>query len=535
MKALQTKPVLFSIVFCLVLASLAVWHGMPIYPDEYSLRMEVGRFIQDKGFVSGLFSLCVASVEPVPLLFVMPAWLFSQMDLHFTSVQIRALPFAMVLGCAFLTAYYAIRNINPIASLLVTAAMVGVACSSLVFARYEFVLFINMFFGVLALNILSYHRSPLLLRAAVSACLIASALTSVYVHPQGIIFLPLTAYLSYRLVAIKAFDTKIAFLWIIGFCFTAYTAHVFHALSCNEHPAIATFFSNMVFQPNSLQDIKWISYLTTKLATYVDVFTYRHVYSAHYLPGLSAEKITMSGIGPILNIAIPAILVVVMLLSAIIALGIGGIAFYYYFIKRKPIPGLNTDAVITYFLIAVPIIFLFLYDAKQYFYRSIVINFMLTVALVIILSNLHYRFVARLASWLGAATCVICLGSIIANHIFFDMELRAYEGPGVSVSRNLVQLQSKVQDLAKSCGIDFTKGGGVIDDLTYDSVKQYHKVYPITYMGLQMGLIKASASDVIKLLKPNYVLARCTEMQATGIGWPADVNSGELCCTRLNK
>lgn len=512
-----------------------VWQSMPIYSDEFSMRIEVGRFLQDRGLSSSLFSLCVDSIKSVPLLFVIPAWLLSQMDLHFTSVQIRALPFVVVLCGSLFTAYYALRNINPFAALWIAAAMIGVACSALVFARYESIMFINLFFGVLALHMLSYRHVSVLQRGAVAALLIASALASLFVHPQGIMFLPFTAYLSYRLIARETVDIQVLCIWVIGVCFIGYTSIAFHSLSCSDYPAIEAYVAKMALQPEGLQSTKFVEYVMDKFTTYVGAFTYNHSYTVFYLPGISAERITASGIVTTLNNVIPVIVVGVAVLNVVLGIGLGIVAFIHYIIKRKVISGINTDAVIAYFLILLPVIFLFFYDAKQYFYRSIVIHFLFTIALVIIVSNLRYGLVTKLTAWLGGGICLVCLGSIITNHTFFDKELEAYEGPGVSVKRNLGQHNFELQEVVKACGINLADGGAVIGDLTYDSVKQYNKVYPITYLGLQEAITGISANDMMRLLKPNYVLARCSEMRATGIGWPADVNNGKLCCTRLNK
>lgn len=495
----------------------------------------MARFIPDRGMVSGLFTLCTSNIKSTPLLFATPAWLLSLVDLNFSPVQIRILPFIVVLGCAGMAAYYAIKNINPFAALWMVAATIGVACAPLVFARHEFILFANLFFGLLALHILSNRHAHLMHRSLAAVALIVSTLTSLYVHPQGMIFLPLTAYLSYRLVAHGEFDLKTLCLWLVGSCFIAYTTYVFHAISCNEYPDLAKYIAEMVFQPTALNDTKLVDFITNKLSAYESAFTYNTTYTVNYLPNISVDEISATKIIPFLNKIISTIATTTIFLNMAICCVLGIAIAIQAIIKRKVIANLNTDIVIVHALIVLPVVFLFLYDAKQFFYRSAAIHFLLIIALVMILSNLHNRFLAQLTVWLGGLMCVICLLSVIANHIFFYNELKTYEGPGISVNRNFVQLQSNVQEIIKTCRINPEDGKAVIDDLIYDSVKQYGKVYPITYLGLQKDIAKVSTGDILKLLKPNYVLARCSSIETTEIGWPADVNVGELCCTRLNK
>ena len=106
----------------LSLGSLSAWYFMPIYPDEIAFRLQLGRYIQDRGVVHGLYALCASNVKETPLLFVIPAWILSSMDLTISPAEMRIFPFAIVLAAVSLAVWYALRGVSPYAAVVVTTA-----------------------------------------------------------------------------------------------------------------------------------------------------------------------------------------------------------------------------------------------------------------------------------------------------------------------------------------------------------------------------------------------------------------------------
>ncbi len=535
MPVMSLKNSLFAITLVVFAACYLIWVETPIYSDEFSFRIQFGRYIQDHGVASGLFSLCLSSLRAIPALFAVPAWLFSWMDLSLTSPQIRIVPICFVIGCAILAASYAVRQANPFASLWILAAMIGIAGSSLVFARFEFAMYFNIFFGLWALHLISQENRNRLLRYGVAVALIFSLLVSLYVHPQGIIFLPLTAFLSYRLVVDKGINIGLISAWAAVFGIIAYTSSSFHSLSCTQYPVIEKFFGNMVFQPAEVSKIGLWKFLVTKLDNYANVFVYTPIFQAEYLPGIKPDDLKNSLLLQSLNFVIPLIIFAIALLNIIAAGFLGVVGLRVVWKKEKTICGFSYDVVITYLLISLPVAVLFIYDARQYFYREAVIHFLFTLSLVILFSNLRLERFKKLSKGIGVFIVAVALLSLGANILSFYEPLKHYEGPGVSIFRDNDLMRATIERATKLCKIDVTAGNAVMDDLTYDYVKAYEYVYPITYLGLQRGIAMLSVQDVLGVLKPNYAMARCRDMKATGIGWPPDQNLGELCCTRFTK
>jgi hypothetical protein len=127
MKQNSGKTILAGIIILLSVAAISVWYCMPIYPDEIAFRLQLGRYIQDKGVVHGLYSLCASNAKDTPLLFVFPAWLLSSLDLALSPVLMRIIPFIGSLLAIFSAIFFSIKGRNASAAAVVTTAFVGVA------------------------------------------------------------------------------------------------------------------------------------------------------------------------------------------------------------------------------------------------------------------------------------------------------------------------------------------------------------------------------------------------------------------------
>ena len=537
-KGLDRERVLLAgALFLLCVAALSAWHFMPIYPDEIAFRLQLGRYIQDQGLVQGLYPLCLSNVKETPHIFVIPAWILSWLDLSFSPIEIRVLPFMVVMAAMFLVIWYAVRGINPLSAVVATTAFIGVAGSGLVLARYEYVLVLNIVTCLGVFHFLNSAASRSYLRYGLCILLLISSLLSLYTHVQGLLFLPLTLYLAYRLLDLGLGKTWAALLIVVLLITTTEAAISFNHSSCAGYPEIEQFWTRMTFDQGELASINFTDWLTGKFDKYFMSFIYKDNYAVNYLPGIKVEGGWPQNILALLNQGIQTILMVNFLLFISVFIGVLVIFLKRNIVQRKLNDKWASDEfgnlqAITLLLFAAPVIFLFIYDSAQNFYRSFVINLLIAILLTLCLSRVPLRR-AKVFTGLYFFLCgIVVVGSLIINVWWFTGKLRTgYEGPSISLGRNWSGINRDVNALVKDCGMDMSKGRIVLDDLTYDSLKSYQHLYAATYMGLSVGINKTTMSAVIDKVHPNYAIARCDTLRRTSIEIQHSRN--QLCCVNF--
>lgn len=518
----------------LSLAALAAWYFMPIYPDEIALRLQTGRHIQDQGVIQGLYALCTSNIRETPLLFVIPAWILSWLDLTLSPVDVRALPFVTVLTAVLLAVWFAVRQVSPNAAMVATTAFIGVAGSGLVMARHEYVQILNIVCCLCAFHYLESTSPRPSLRYGLFVLLLASSLLSIYVHIQGLLFLPLTLYLAYSIVIPSLGKPYSALLMVILLVFITLITIRSHFLICVGYPEIEQLWVDRVFRLDELESIKLTDWLAIKFDKYLVSFQYTENYAINYLPGINGGDGWQQKFLATLNQSIQIILLANLLLSAFLAVGVAISAVKQYQVRYQLTAtslktGLGCHRAFALGLLTLPVIFLFFYDNAQNFYRSFFLNFLIAILLAQSLSLVSLHRVRILANLYFGACLAVVIASLIVNVWWFTNRLRAgYEGPSIALSRDWNGINRDVEVLVKACNIDVRKGRIVLDDMTYDSLKRSPILYPITYLSLQADVAKIDMNEVISRVRPNYALARCGSMQGTNVGFSRQ--SGELCC-----
>lgn len=538
---IRGRHVLAGAVMLLSLAALSVWCFMPIYPDEIAFRAQVSRYIQDQGLMNGLYALCASNIKQTPFLFVVPALILSWLDLTLSPVAMRALPFVTVIATVVFAVWYAVRGANPLAALMAATAFIGVAGSGLVMARYEYVQEVNILSCLGAFLYLERGPSRSNLRYVLMALLMTSCLLSVYAHIQGLLFLPLTAYLAYKMFAPDLGKPRSFILMVALFLYITVSGVLINNSSCDEYPEIAQFWAEMTFSLKGFNSSNLIEWLLIKFDKYQISFTYEKIYAVNYLPGIDVKEVWQQVLIAILNQSIECLLLINILLTF-------GVAFFmpvYTVWKNRSqteslvatiFAGFNHAKIMVPTLLALPVVFLYFYDTSQNFYRSFFLNFVAAIVLALVLSRARLAGLRPLANLYFGLSAALVLASVVANMTWFMDKLHAitgYEGPSISLQRNWRGVQHDVTSLAQSCGMDLSRGRIVLDDMTYDSLKLYPNIYPITYLSLQAEITKLGMSEVISKVRPNYAIARCGSMQYTKIGYQHQ--RGELCCLVFNE
>ncbi len=226
---------------------------MPIYPDEMAFRQQFGRIIADHGLIPGLYALCESNLKTAPAVLWPAAWASSWLMTQVAPPAARLLSCAAILAVLGTTARLVSAGRNPYASLLLLASFAGVAGSGLIFVRYEFALEWHVLAALAAMAVVpaatipDAPATPLRASVAIAAALALFAATSfsIWAHPQGLLFLPLSAYVLFWLVRPLLGRAGSAALALALCAVLAQASLVLHHSTCAEFPQIEVFWRKM--------------------------------------------------------------------------------------------------------------------------------------------------------------------------------------------------------------------------------------------------------------------------------------------------
>lgn len=507
---------------------LAIWWLSPIYPDEVAFRQQLGRIIPDDGVIYGLYGLCESNFKTVPLVLAPMGRLLATAMQTLSPSTMRILSFAAVIGVIFTTSRLIAPARNPGAALLTLASFVGVAGSGLIFVRYEFALEVHLLSCLTAALLLQRPKSSVPMDAAITLGLLAGAALSVWSHIQGLIFLPLTAYLIQR-IATRRFGPIGIATAIVPFLLLAPAALELHRSTCPAFPEIESYWRKMVFDPSSFSFYNFPAWIVRKWWLHAENFTYATPFPIHYLPDLPSRE----GLLLAFNTSIEMVVGVICLGLVILLLGVLRFAIP---IGARPgssfrgkAPGLPRLLLTLSVLIAGPTAFLFIYDEVHAFYRSFYINHFATLALALAASSIPVPHWRKFSNGIGVSVATMAIVSMTLNLVLLFPPLwRGYEGPSLSVFRDWRQTKKDVEALARECRVDLDRGRIIVDDLTQDAVFTRPVTFPITYIGLQASLIGKTVMETAQLVRPNAAILRCPYVSLLGVK-PQSVRDG-LCC-----
>jgi hypothetical protein len=520
------------IIFPIYLAvlSLSVWIFSPIYPDEVAMHISLGRYHQDSGLLAGLYQLCTSNYRLVNYFFLLPASIISLLDLHLLFIGFRYISFLVPILLIILTVYINLKS-SKFYNLSSLIGFIGIAGSGLILARYELFQLINIFVCVLSYVYLMRYKNEKIYDLTLLLLLTISALFSIYAHIQGLLFLPLTFYCFFRIFCAFV-KPKISLMisLILLFLFIYYGIK-FQNFNCQEYPEITSFVKKMGTNISDISSFYFFESLITKFDIYISSFLYLQSFPANYIPDIpidSLEKFT------IINFLISSLVLINILISILIVLFFTYNIVNIFSVKKNNLPSEILFYQHISFLLISPAILLLLYDPILNFYRVIFINFILGIGISIFFSRITLpiiiSYVVKIYWAILGGVILIC--SIVNFSLFTSKFLPpvSFTGPSVSIFTDWSRLNEDINHLAAQCGVDLSRGGVVVDDLTYSGLKKFPSIYPITYLALQAEILSVPSDVVVAKLKPNFVLARCGYMEGTKIGLPFTAKSGELCC-----
>jgi len=527
-------------VFGIAIFYMAQWLQMPLYSDEVALRLWKARFLADGSVEYSILPQCPSNVRDIPTILRPVAYLFSAFDFAYGWSFIREIP---LFGVLFALGAYLVLLFNrraPAAMLATAACFVGVAGSGLVLFRFEIPL---IFYGAAcAIGYLLIRRDTV---GPVAVCVYLMlstllALFGFFIHLQTLILAPLGMLLAagfmirHRSRAVRIL-AGLSVLLIATGALTAISAAP--TVRCAEFPKIERSFDEMTLgglaKHGGMSAIG--EYLGSKLDLYTDQFLFKRQYGHNYLPGIT------SGGGSAYSRLNTAISVAV-LLNLLIACGVlfySGIGTARLVISnrhslRESLILAATTPYIYLFLATAGHLALFIVDVPTNFYRASYINFSLVMINALALSGLKGR--AQSVVWpIAVLGIVVSIFSATVSSVEMKSKfLAGWSGTGISLDTNWSAVRLDVAKLAGKCGIKTNDQGIIIDDVTFDALKQHPHLSPFTYIGLgynpdDPGMKKPP--EFIRSVGAKYLLARCAFFPFYKV--VPDARSDELCCSGL--
>lgn len=543
LKLILSEDSTISIVVLMTAVSLLLWWNSPIYPDEVAYRIARLRAIPDGGLIRGLFATCGPS-ESLSAVWLYPAaWAFSWIDLHVGASNLRILPIASILFATLSVASYAKSFEKTYLAFGLFIGLLGVAGSALILARFEYVVTLNIATCIVTLQVAKARSLNSIASITLIVTLLSLSSASVYTHPQGLLFLPLSMFAIVEVWTAlekqsnkRTVLAKLALACAIIFALLIVWSAIAGMNYCKDSPQMQAALSNMTLQsvPTNIGD--FVNFITEKFAKYSDSLLYKDEYQVNYLPGVvdSSNKVQLTFVNFILRIYVLSsfifVLIGVIYGSAIVA---------YDCYMKGFINALNRfQSLIGAILISMPAFVLLIYDSQQNFYRSIFINFIISIALVLLMTQVAPRNKEEQLKKIGvmAIFVVPLLVTFYVNYKTFYYRLSEWSAIYSLPRKRLTDdVARQVTDVAMQCGIDPTQGGLVVDGLTYDAVKKYENLTLIWYVEYQSMVTGLTIEDIINRSDTHNVIASCDAMERSRVGWPVQKKNSMVCCFRYDK
>jgi hypothetical protein len=512
-----------------------VWFFMPIYPDEVAFEIYSTRFIQDKKIVNGLFAACLDNIKITPNLFYIPAYLVSFIHMNFSIIQIRYLSIVTIL-LVILVVLWNIKDdsrnkVLPSAFLL--TSLIGVSGSGLILVRPESLQLLNILFCLLSFFYIENKGKSGIINFLLTILLFLSASISTYSHPQGILFVPLSFYLIARLNE-KYIDLKISLSLLIFTFFIFFLNSLnFFNFKCNKFPGIENFMASLRFDFRNFLDTSFIVWVAQKISRFSEPFLYKSSYTINYLPGISHTSKTQFFLLSFENFFISLILFINLFIPLI---------FYKNFlcdflIKRNALFRFKFFVKSRYlflFMLVSPVFFLIAYDTGQNFYRQFFLNFILAIFASVYLRTLTKKNIfTRIYPFviLGVIFISFCM-----NYFFFYTSLKnGFSGPSIPQELFTKNYSNEIKELTKLCDLDLDSGRGLVDDLTYQYLKDYPNLYPYTYALVSAQVSGTNIKEIFDEINPNFTLARCGNFLFEANSFPFHHQINDLCCYNFKR
>ena len=273
-----------------------------------------------------------------------------------------------------------------------------------------------------------------------------------------------------------------------------------------------------VYNDNGL--LKTLIFLSDKFLIYIDQFQFKEAYDINYLPSALPMSITGQYMVKQLNVFIKFLILVNLFLFFAIANYSVVLIVKKLFITANGLTikeKLNNSVPYLFMFFAIaPLLGLFVYDAATAFYRSFYINLLMAITNGMVLSYSTNRL-QRILKPIGVLSLLICFCSNIVTFEIIRPKIQSGQvGPSIAIDTDWNSVKADVNQLKQACDINDKTAKVMMDDLTYDALKQHSHLIAVSYFLLSANLSGGGTEDqlqasreLFKRVSPNAAIMRC--------------------------
>jgi hypothetical protein len=505
-------------VMAVVLIAVGLTAFLPIYPDEFAYKIFLERFFINGGFKQSASPFCPEGFLVKPNLLLIPAaafwsiisWLGSDWESY------RIIPF---LGLLIIYSTLILHNVRKgertFWPLLLFMTM-GPSLYGIVLLRPEIlILSVCMMLYVLARLMLSTQKE-VSLYFYVSLLLLLFSLIA-YVHPKALYLLPVVVVpvimmsFNFRHKLHGAFYAMFFITMALLISYTAVDMHSVQFLSCDAITKIAQLMNKQAVNPLELFEAPGKFFESMKLALSGNAFElsfermlFYKSYPVSYLPA----KQNINFLAILANVFIVAI--VIQFIVYIVWKSIICWRFLKGAEERKQFY-LVVSVIVSLFIPFILNITKHFYEVSFFFCSLMIIAALLWPFKVEVprpsgqgfnrcksrLNTLFFMYMMTVS--------ILCVG--LQYHDFTREFIAGYQGPSQSVAINRKLFGEKIRQALLKASILETEPI-MMDDLTYDAVREHPIVIPVTYLKMVSG-VPGAMSFYLKKFHVRYGVMNC--------------------------
>lgn len=491
-------PILLIAIFLLL--NIWCWFNVAYYQDEFVFKLITARFIQDGNPPMGIFSMCESWMSPVTYLMQFPAWIVSWWYMH-VDLQIARLISSLSFALIVFAAIW--KSQNYILSLAILAAFIGISSSTIGYTRPEYLHLLNIALSIIIVKGFEKFRSDFKLIVLISGFfLLITYLLSIYSHSQAVLFLPLNLFAIYILFKEQK---KLLILFVILFSIFSYDGLKYknETTSCVKSPALNKELLEHTHRFSDLPKVIFEGKIFDQSKLYIEKFIYKSNFQSRHLPSWTPTDLAYR-----LNIVIILCVTGTLIYGFFIALFVTINLFklrkhHSYKLASKSIQ-LNKYLLILFLLI--PILFLFVINTDQNFYRNFFVHLIITISIVLYfqIENANTKLQKLHTFWLG----IVFFTALTSTYINIVSIRPLLNGQKDAYGANWNEVTKKLS-IETSCQLDFSKGRILTDAYAYESIKKYPYIYPTEYIFFQSRKTQTSPTRIAKSMNMQGMIYAC--------------------------
>ena len=509
-----------AIVIFLLCVGIGLTFVLPVYTDEVAYKIFLERYFITGGFRQGVAPFCEGAFLVAPSLLLLPGAVFWSVISKFggSYLSYRMLPCLALAASCFAIAVINIRKENKTFWPLLLLVTFGPPLYSLVLLRPEiFILCSCLALYMLGQSMLACEKTWLLFLKAFGALLIFSI--CIYLHPKalyvlallcGVIFLPMR---NVRGCWHKIIYGVLFLSLTIALTAQALSFHSKEFIECRTAPSVQKLVeANMALQAVNPLDLlfnrgRFINNLQLGLDD--EAFnrmsrglSYANSYDASFLPPGELDDL-----GAFANFIIKCVALFFALYIAIKTCAC------LIFLK-------NPDERRQFYLTGLAVLSLalpFFFNITRHFYEEAYLFGALTVMAGLVWPfrvapfGLYALYGTRTLTTIMILVSILCLS--ISGIRFTPAFLRGYEGRSISYRTDRKHIDEMIHRALSQLSIS-EEEPLIVDDLTYDALRNHRFVLPITAWNFITG-VPGAVSHYSFEYGAHYGVARCKDVEGT--------------------